>query len=63
MQQLFIIVLFICMFLCGMSLGIIIGQQPTNIAIKECEKSLPRSQTCKAVIRAVPNEVLPEVKP
>lgn len=59
MNQLFIIFLFICMFMCGMSLGVIIGQQPVNIAIKECEKSLPRNQTCKAVIHAIPNEVKP----
>lgn len=63
MNQLFIIVLFICMFLCGMATGLIIGHQPTMNAIAECEKSLPRNQTCKVIIQAVPNEVLPEVKP
>lgn len=59
MQQLFIIVLFICMFLCGMAMGILIGQSEVRNTIMECEKSLPRNQTCRAVIQAVPNEVIP----
>jgi len=63
MQQLFIIVLFICMFLCGMATGVVIGESEVRNTIMECEKSLTRNQTCKVIIQAVPNEVLPEVKP
>lgn len=63
MKPLIIVVLFICMFLCGMATGVLIGQSEVRNTIIECEKSLPRNQTCKAVIQAVPNEVVPEVKP
>lgn len=59
MQQLFIILLFMCMFFCGMAMGTLVGQSEVRNAIMECEKSLPRNQTCKAVIQAVPNEVIP----
>ena len=59
MQQLFIIVLFICIFFCGTITGFVVGKTEVRDLIAECEKSLPRNQTCKAVIQAVPNEVKP----
>ncbi len=59
MQQLFIIVLFTCTFMCGMAMGTLVGQSEVRNAIMECEKSLPRNQTCRSVIQAVPNEVIP----
>lgn len=59
MTHLLIVFLAICTFMSGMSVGVIVGRQPVTVAIKECEKSLPRNQTCKAVIQAAPNEVKP----